>query len=147
VNEIRAQALHTVTLFWMISCNFISCDICPEILSEIHVTVKWDNISQQCYLLWRHTKRVGCNQDTQCAEWSTVVGPICYLTGWLLNDIMILLKVSTGAARRCAPGWAAEIMNSSALWARCPAVVWTRHIQEGELGVDGRLHGLRGRQT
>jgi hypothetical protein len=60
--------------------------------------------------------------------------PICYHTGWLLNDIVIFLKCSTGIAWRCAAGHETLVVvsaqrNSSALWGRCPAVV-ERDIQE-----------------
>jgi hypothetical protein len=54
---------------------------------------------------------------------------ICILTGWLLNDTVIFLKMSYRGRLRCASSasqagvvvWAR--CTSSALWGRCPAVV------------------------
>jgi hypothetical protein len=54
--------------------------------------------------------------------------PICYLTGWLLNDIVIFWELFYWAACRCASSCFAEVVvsarrSSSALWGRCPAVI------------------------
>jgi hypothetical protein len=70
--------------------------------------------------------------------------PICYLTGWLLNDIMISWKLLLGLLEDVLESCKAEVVvsalqSSSALWRRCLAMVEHNISRKVEWTGHGRL--------
>jgi hypothetical protein len=72
--------------------------------------------------------------------------PICYLTCWLLNDIVIFWKLFyQGCLKMCLWLWGRGCGFSTTELQRTMGKMsgsgWTRHIREGGLYLDDRLHG------
>jgi hypothetical protein len=71
--------------------------------------------------------------------------PNWYLTGWLLNDIVVFWKLSyRSCLQMCVWLWGRgcgfSTMELERTMGKMSGNGWTRHIQEGGLDVEGRLH-------
>lgn len=74
--------------------------------------------------------------------------PICCPVGWLLNDVVIFWELFYRGCWRCASSCEAESgcgFSKTELKhtvGKMSGSCWMQHIQEGELDIKDRLHGL-----